>query len=228
MTIIFNNNFDDEDEGTAPDDWTDSAIKPCANLEIDDTQSHSAPHSMWIRAPAGNQARAYHDGTVIDEEPITLWVYFPTLSVGGDHKTIIYSLGQVGDPADADTMAYIMIYTGDGSGDIRYYDNGYKDTGVNAHVGWNKFTIVHNLSANTFDLYYEGVKIITGGFYFLLHTATTIKSVACQTGGPAFDPTEMWVDDVIIGVWTGKLSGIENPAKVSGIDVGNIATISGI
>lgn len=189
MAILFNDNFDGEGEGTDPPiNWTPDTVAPLDNNEVDDAQSHSAPHSMWLKSKVGANGfirHVYSSG--FTDEKITIWVYFPNTT----NQRQIFTQDITGDK-DSNAQAALLAFQNDG--DIEYYDGAYQDTGYNYTSGFHKIEIIQDFINDVFDCWYDDIKIITDGGFRNVATDAKALHLFCASGG-----TEIWIDDVQIG-----------------------------
>ncbi len=59
------------------------------------------------------------------------------------------------------------------------------------------------------------------------HVSTALRIGASYDRGGEYDPPALTVEFTVVG-WTGKISGVTNPAKIMGVDVANIAKVKGV
>jgi uncharacterized repeat protein (TIGR01451 family) len=216
-TPWFDNDFDNETEGTSPPNGfiIDSAL-PIQECEVDDVQSHSSPHGMYLVRTGGfaNWGYARFLETFTDDT-FKAWLYLDTVN---DYRVIRFE----DDTDDAEASSLVSLVFLDSGGDINYYDGTMLlDSGYNYTVGWHEFEITHNFTAKTYQIHYDGTKITPAtdpGFY--KPAATAVKSVhfGCSN---AVGTSQMWVDDISISTgasgpgWlsVSPLSGSLQPAN---------------
>jgi|GEM_PF-4544471 len=188
------NDFDNESEGTSPPGGfvIDSAL-PIQICEVDDAQSNSNPHSMYLVRTGGAANWGYTRFLeTFTDETFSVWLYFDNIA---DYRVIRFE----DDTDDAEASSLVSMLFFDSAGDINYYDGiSLLDTGYDYSVGWNRFDVIHDFSNGTYQIFLDGSKITPGpdpGFY--KPTATDIRSVhfGCSN---AVGTSLMWVDDISI------------------------------
>lgn len=222
MTSIYRETFDQMAEGLSPPTGiVPNSAGPYipANCEVDDVHCGSTPHSTYLKHGAQfgfchrDQAGGFTD------DIIEYWIYIPTLA-----RTYYFPVQDtVGDFISANILSYVCLRD---DNKIKYHDgDGFVDTGQSYTVGPHILKRVHDIVADTFDLYWDGVKIVNGGANYN-DGKTVIKNV--QWGMSAVGGTSLWFDDVHLGEWTGLINSVTNPSEIDGIDVADISVINGV
>ncbi len=203
--IFFSDNFDSEVEGTSPPiNWvpdTQTNYNPLA-CEVDDQQSKSGPHSLYLRSPSTWFGFCHHDipGGFTDE-PYYFSVYPTSTTIYG----YLLTQNSVGNFDDSQTAAYIGFRN---DGNIKYYAGSWINTGVSYVANsWNDMIIIHDFNNNTFDCWHNGVLIIDdGGFRSPSSDIKSLQFGISSVGNPDY----MWIDDIQIAnktpIWPDWLS----------------------
>ena len=188
LGTLSSDNFDGDSEGTSPPTgWVNYGGLRLANNEVDDTQSSSSPHSQWLKAKTGNHGVTYK-ALNFTTEKITYCVYFEDTTSDWRFYTQKTAVGYNG--------SYMLVYFWCGTdGKIYYYDSSTHDTGYTYSTGWHKFEFVHDFGADTFDAWYDGTKVVTGGGF--RNTASSGVQIANFMALGA--DNEVWQDDIKVG-----------------------------
>lgn len=191
MAIIFLDEFEDppETEGNAPTLWPIYNGMTFQNREVDNVRAHLGSLSLWLKSKASGHGFC-EASQAFGTERIRIWVYFEDTTTDFRMITSKTAVGYT----SANFMAYLYAAT---DGKIYYYDTGANDTGQTYSTGWHYFDIVHDWGADTFDAWYDGTQIVTGGSFFSNQTGASGVGVAFFI--PEGADNEMWVDDVQIG-----------------------------
>jgi len=186
MAILYSENFDGMAEGLSPPTgWIKDTTYVLTDCEVDDVQAHSGAHSMWVLKSTAGVAYCRHPITYTSE-PLEYWCYFPGsqrhyMNIQSDNSN--YDISKIG----------VMLYFSKATATTTYNTpGGWVDTGIPLGTGWHKVKIVCDYTAETFDLWYDDVKIIIGGlFYSSQSTAGSIQFGALAS--------QWWIDNIQVG-----------------------------
>jgi len=200
LSLIFLDNFDNETLGTSPPaNWNFDSVFLPDNLEVDNSQSHSSPHSMWLRSQVGTSAYCHSDdiGLVDDSSPVEQWLFIPSdagyfslhTQVTSSDVTAGNKVVQIGFDDGAGTITgtprAITYYTG-----VSHINTGATWT-TNT---WFRITIEHDFTNHLFDLWKDGLMIQDDGVFVNDHDS---MRAICYYAVAGFN--SMWVDDVVVG-----------------------------
>jgi hypothetical protein len=183
----YNDTFDGEPTGTAPDNWNAGTAD---TLQITETYSISPSRSMLVHDNSGS-GYIYHNVDYTTEN-ISMWVYFATKTGNS------YNIGMQDTTGPSDTGEVMMWLRFGATSNIEYYTSGsYTDTGIDYDIGWSKL-VFHDNGNNTFDLWFNNVWIVeAGGFW---NAGTTGASIIIGMGGSA--SAYLYIDNVQVGTST--------------------------
>lgn len=221
LAIVWENNFDLEGEGNLPADWHKDGVKPPTNVEVDDAEAASAPHSMWIKGP-NNTSYTMTDASVFTINNGTLF----SLEFYADGAS--YEMIQTGDQDGGNwdylnTAAIIIVdddagsKTGRANG-LGWFETGpgYLDSGF-AYTpdDWNLLEFWHDFAADTFDMDLNSVSIATDCNFRYAQSQVECYCMFVRDGS-----TGIWFDNFQVGEeesgWTGKYLNVTNPTRVNG------------
>ena len=132
-------NFDGEVEGTSPpaDFINQETTHPMIELEVDDVQSHSSPHSCKMLNSASTGRRCRVAVSFDSSDSVEFWVYVDTPF--GPSVYYLFALQATTGDWNGSEQILTLFYNNDGN--IYYYkDAAWNDTGIAWTANaWKKF-----------------------------------------------------------------------------------------
>lgn len=208
--VYFTDNFDSEAEGTSPPtNWVNSTNYTLSKCEVDDAHANSAPHSMLLESHTiGDDC--FHNLNDMDNSKWSFRLYVPG---SGNRK-----FSMMATTTDIVLAANVGPFVAIVSKYIRWYDGAYHDSGYNiSYSSWGLLEIEANLATDTFDVWYNSVKVITGASFYDGNNLSELNQVRI---GFLTSGRQMWIDDVVIGVPSAvSMNNIVNVHPVSGVNI---------